>query len=117
MISKSTAEHYTWGAACDGWHLVRQAALSVIHDRMPPSSSEARHLHRHARQFFFILSGTATIEVAGTRETLEPQPGVEVPPGAPHQIFNETNADLEFIVISQPSSHGDRVLADPENHS
>jgi mannose-6-phosphate isomerase-like protein (cupin superfamily) len=42
---------------------------------------------------------------------------MEVRPGAPHQIFNETDADLEFIVISQPSSHGDRVLADPENHS
>ena len=117
MISKSTAEHYIWGAACEGWHLVKQARLSVIQERMPPGTAEVRHAHQYARQFFFVLSGTATFEIAGARERLEPQQGMEVRPGAPHQIFNETDSDLEFIVISQPSSHGDRVPADLENHS
>lgn len=30
----------------------------------------------------------------------------------PHQMFNETNQDVEFLVISQPASRGDRVLAE-----
>jgi mannose-6-phosphate isomerase-like protein (cupin superfamily) len=110
MISVDTAEHYAWGAQCDGWHLVKQAELSVIQERMPPGAAEARHLHRAARQFFYVLAGTATMELAGRRERLGPGQGLEVPPGVPHQLFNEAAADLEFLVISQPASHGDRVL-------
>jgi len=109
MISKDTAEHYTWGAGCDGWHLVKQPELSVIHERMPPGSSEVRHYHERARQLFFVLSGTATLEVGGVREQLGPQQGREVPPGAPHQMFNLSDGDIEFLVISQPPTRGDRV--------
>ena len=109
MVSKSTADHYTWGDGCDGWHLVKQPGLSVIHERMPPGTAEARHYHAQSRQFFFVLSGIATLELDGVHETLGPQQGLEVPPGMPHQIFNESDADVEFLVISQPPSHGDRV--------
>lgn len=109
MISKHNGEHYTWGDGCDGWHLVRQPGLSVIHERMPPGTSEVRHYHDHARQLFFVLSGTATLEVAGERELLGPQQGCEVPPGVPHQMFNLSDRDVEFLVISQPPTRGDRV--------
>jgi mannose-6-phosphate isomerase-like protein (cupin superfamily) len=109
MISKDTAEHYTWGQACDGWHLVKAADLSVIHERMPPGTSEVRHYHNKSRQFFFVLIGTATLEVDGDQHTLTAQQGVEVAPGTPHQMFNTSDQDVEFLVISQPPSHGDRV--------
>lgn len=64
-ISKQTGEHYSWGINCDGWHLVRKEDLSIIHERMPPSAREIRHYHNGSRQFFFILSGKATIEING----------------------------------------------------
>ena len=115
MISKETGEHYIWGAGCDGWHLVKLVDLSVIHERMPPGTAEVLHYHQTAWQFFFVLSGTATLEVAGTRELLRAQQGVEVPPGAPHQIFNESDQPVEFLVISQPTTRGDRELVDPES--
>jgi mannose-6-phosphate isomerase-like protein (cupin superfamily) len=110
MISKATAEHYTWGGGCDGWHLVKTPELSVIHERMPPGSAEVRHAHHAARQFFFALEGTATLEIAGRIVVLHPQQGLEVPPGVPHQMRNESDGPIEFLVISQPPSHGDRVL-------
>jgi mannose-6-phosphate isomerase-like protein (cupin superfamily) len=110
MVNKETAEHYVWGRGCDGWHLVQSQELSIIQERMPPGTSEVRHHHSQARQFFFVLSGTATIEVGGKRETLRAHEGAEVPPNAPHQMFNESEAEVEFIVVSQPASHGDRVL-------
>lgn len=113
MISHETAEHYTWGAGCDGWHLVAHDALNVIWERMPPGTAEVQHHHERARQFFFILAGTATFEIESCRETLRPQQGIEVPPGVRHCIRNESQADLEFIVISQPKSHGDRVIPNP----
>src|SRR6266542_5273604 len=107
MISKETGEHYSWGEVCDGWHLVRKAELSVIQERMPAGAAEVRHHHKNARQFFFVLSGTATFEIGGRREILRAQHGIEVAPSIPHQMFNESGEAIEFLVISQPASHGD----------
>jgi mannose-6-phosphate isomerase-like protein (cupin superfamily) len=109
MIHKDTAEHYVWGGVCEGWHLVRSEGLSVIQERMPSGSSEVRHAHAQARQFFFVLAGAVTIEVAGKREELTAGDGVEIVPGVPHQVFNCSDRDVEFLVISQPPAQGDRV--------
>ena len=108
-ISRTTAPHYTWGEVCDGWHLVHTPELSIIEERMPPSTSEHRHFHTHARQFFYVLAGTLTLELAGTTHTLTANEGLEVPPGSPHQAFNKSPEDTRFLVTSQPPSHGDRT--------
>ncbi len=109
MISKDNAEHYVWGDGCDGWHLLKRPDVSVIHERMPPGTREARHYHGRARQLFFVLSGRATLEVQGRREQLAPHQALEVEPGVPHQVFNDAPEPLELLVISCPPSHGDRV--------
>jgi mannose-6-phosphate isomerase-like protein (cupin superfamily) len=109
-VSRSTAEHYTWGVVCDGWHLARHAAASIISERMPPGSAEARHYHRAAWQFFFVLAGTATLEIDGEYHVLHAHEGLEVPPGIPHQMRNESAEDVDFLVFSQPPNHGDRVV-------
>jgi len=111
LISTKIAEHYLWGAGCDGLHLVKSDALSVIQERIPPGGSEVRHFHVVSRQFFFVLSGALSIELQGRVETLHPDEGLEIPPGQPHRVFNANSADAHFLVISQPPSHGDRVLA------
>jgi mannose-6-phosphate isomerase-like protein (cupin superfamily) len=110
-VSIATAVHYTWGSGCDGWHFVNRPELSVIRERMPPGTSEARHWHASARQFFFLLSGAAVLEVDGVQHTLSTGEGLEVAPGARHQILNRSEAPVEFLVVSQPHSHGDRTLA------
>jgi mannose-6-phosphate isomerase-like protein (cupin superfamily) len=109
MIDRDHAERYCWGDQCEGWHLVRSIGLSVIQERIPPGAQEMRHKHTHARQFFFVLSGTGTIECNGRRERLGPLQGLEIPPGVSHQLFNEAAEALEFLVVSAPPSHGDRV--------
>jgi mannose-6-phosphate isomerase-like protein (cupin superfamily) len=110
VINKKSAQHYKWGAGCDGWHLLKRCELSVIQERMPSGASEARHYHAKARQFFFVISGTATLEIAGEREVLRQHEGAEIPPGVHHQMVNASERDLAFIVISHPASHRDRVL-------
>ena len=112
--STADAPHYVWGGTCDGWHLVRAAALSVIEERMPSGTREARHRHAHARQFFYVLTGTLTLEVEGTRHRLGPRTGIELPPGTAHQALNESDAEVEFLVVSTPPSHGDRIAAEAE---
>lgn len=111
-INKQNAEHYLWANNCHGWHLIKQPELSVIQEEMPPNTSEVRHYHKHSRQLFFILSGEATIEVDGRRQVLQAHEGLEILPGQAHQVFNESQQNLEFIVVSQPPSHGDRILCD-----
>ncbi|MNN76223.1 Cupin domain protein [compost metagenome] len=71
-----------------------------------------KHYHQQSRQFFYVLSGTATLEIAGTEIVLNPQEGIEVNPLVPHQMFNKSSAEVEFLVISQPTSRGDRIVAD-----
>ena len=112
VVSKDNAEHYTWGGICDGWHLLKSAGLSVIQERVPPGGADVKHYHERAHQFFFVLSGEATLEIAGQKLTLSPQQGLSVPPKIPHRLFNESQQELSFIVISAPMSHGDRFLVD-----
>ena len=111
MVNKEVVEHYTWGEQCDGWHLVNSPGLSIIQERMPAGASEERHLHARSRQFFFVLSGALTMEVDGRRELLQNYQGIEIAPGVPHRVFNESDHAVEFIVVSQPHSHGDRIPA------
>jgi len=106
------SEHYNWGANCDGWHLVKDGKLSVIYERMPPGTSEARHYHKQAQQFFFVLEGAAILEVEGKELILDRHDGVHVSPGQAHRIFNRSANDLLFLVISQPPSHDDRSYTD-----
>ncbi len=109
-ISKSTAEHYIWGNRCDGWHLVKNPQLSVIQERMPGDTAEVRHFHRHAQQFFYVLSGEAVMEVNGHPVVLTAGEGIWISAGVSHQMKNDSSDEVQFLVISQPPSHGDRVL-------
>ena len=105
----SNSEHYTWGDRCDGWHFVKSENLSVIRETMPPQTKEQRHYHEKAQQFFYILSGTATFEIEGNLYEVEQNKGMLIQPGTRHRISNRTATDLEFLVISQPHAHGDRI--------
>ena len=113
MISIKNAAHYKWGQGCDGWHLVKSSALSVIQERVPPGCSESRHFHENAEQFFFVLSGLATIEVNSNVYILGKNEGIHVPAEVPHQLKNEHSQDLVFTVTSTPASHGDRIELGP----
>jgi mannose-6-phosphate isomerase-like protein (cupin superfamily) len=108
-ISKETAEHYIWRDICDGWHLIKNEQLSVIHESMPPETSEVRHYHHKARQFFFVLEGVATLEVNGEFVQLNQHEGIEIAPLIPHQMFNHSHEPIAFLVISQPNSRDDRI--------
>lgn len=111
-VSTANAAHYVWGRQCDGWHLLEGDDLSVIEERMPPGTAEVRHRHAQARQFFYVLDGEATLELDGVAHRLGARQGLHVPPGAAHQMRNETDAELRFLVISSPRSHGDREVVD-----
>lgn len=114
-ISTASAEHYKWGGPnrdqADGWFLLKQDGLHVIEELLPPGAEEARHLHKIARQLFYVLAGELTMEVSGVTHTVPAGSAIEIAPGEPHQAINSSGADTRILVISQPPSHGDRIPA------
>ena len=111
IVSIKTVDNYKWGNNCDGWHLAASENLSVIQERVPNGSLETRHFHNKAEQFFYILSGIATLEVSGDIHVIHPNEGFHIPAGLAHTLRNEHEQDLEFLVVSTPPSHGDRENA------
>ena len=109
IISKENATHYTWDDNCDGWKLVTSKNLSVIEESVPPGSTEVKHYHSKSEQFFFVLSGIATMETDTEILEIRPDQGIHIPAGIVHQLSNRHNHALKFLVISTPPSHGDRV--------
>ncbi|HLP10707.1 MAG TPA: cupin domain-containing protein [Flavobacteriales bacterium] len=108
MVNKENTRHYTWGNNCDSWIMVDTEGLSVKQELMPPGTNEELHVHEKARQFFFVLNGTAVFYVNGQKQIISAQQGLSILPGTNHFIANESNENLEFLVISQPSTTNDR---------
>ena len=107
-LNTTNAEHYIWGEACDGWHLVRSQELSIIEERMPPNTAERRHFHSKADQFFYIRSGEAQMEIEGQIIILSTRNGIFIAHGQRHKISNKCDQDVTFLVISRPTTRGDR---------
>jgi quercetin dioxygenase-like cupin family protein len=74
-----------------------------------------RHYHQRARQLFYLLQGKLTIELQDRALTLAPGDACEVPPGATHRVGNAGDADATFLVISAPTTEGDRINVTPGN--
>jgi mannose-6-phosphate isomerase-like protein (cupin superfamily) len=84
-------------------------SLSVIEESMPPGAAEQIHRHHVAQQFFYILAGEAVMEFGAQKVAMGPGQGVAVNPDVTHRIRNLSNAEVRFLVISQPSTrNGDR---------
>lgn len=110
MVSSiENAEYYIWGEVCDGWHLLKREDMSVIQERVPPGGAEVMHYHNVARQFFYILEGEGTMVFEGREEVLKKGQGLEIPPQVKHQFKNQSDADIHFLVISIPTTKGDRI--------
>lgn len=109
IVNRAKAYHYKWGKGCDGWVYTNQPDLLIIEERMPPGTSEHRHHHVKARQFFQVTEGALAIEVEGHLHELQAGDGLEIAPGQKHQVMNQSSADVRFMNVSSPSAHGDRV--------
>jgi len=108
-ISVENAEHYIWGENCDGWHLLKRDDMNVIQERVPAGRAEVMHFHNMARQFFYIIEGEGMMVFEDHEVVLHKGQGLEIPPQVKHQFKNQSNADVHFLVISIPTTKGDRI--------
>ena len=108
IVNRNNSQNYIWGGVCDGWILSQDHGLMVIEERMPAGSAEQKHFHKFARQFFYVTDGELTIEVGEQRYAVKAGEGITIEPTILHQARNDGDRDVRFIVISSPTSRGDR---------
>ncbi|NIF03828.1 cupin domain-containing protein [Chryseobacterium sp. Tr-659] len=107
--SKNNSEHYIWGDGCDSWILKSTSGLSVKQEKMPAGTSEKLHFHKLAGQFFYILKGNAMLYIDDERFQMKQGESISIEPGSKHFISNESNEEIEFLVISNPPADQDRI--------
>lgn len=99
---------FLWGKGNVGWHLIDNQSLSVIREVMLPNTEEVKHYHQHSQQLFYIIKGKATFEVENETVEVDSGESLIIEAGEKHQIFNKTEQELVFLVISMPSTVNDR---------
>lgn len=100
LVNKHSVVPAVWREVCQSWTLASASSLHVMQEWMPPHTRELTHLHSSTRQFYFVLEGTATVLIAGSRLLVEVGDGIEIGPGSVHQMRNESDRSIEFLVIS-----------------
>ncbi len=79
--------------------------------KLPPTNHGRRikHCHQQTEQFFYCLEGELHIEIDSKEYSLQEREGITVKSNAIHQVFNRSNQNVRFLVVSCPNAHEDRV--------
>lgn len=70
--------------------------------RLPPKSANTLHKHIRAEEFYFVLEGTGRLCVGNETLTVPRHGGVLVGPDALRQVFNDTDAEVLWLIIGAP---------------
>lgn len=107
-VDRSSSEKIEWGTNCKSWVLLDEENLNIKSERVPPGETESRHIHQSTRQFFYVLSGEAKIEIDGEIHEILAGQGIEVPHNTPHEFMNKSDTYVDFLVISTADPTSDR---------
>jgi mannose-6-phosphate isomerase-like protein (cupin superfamily) len=70
--------------------------------RFPPKSANTLHKHVKAEEFYFVLEGLGRIRVGEETLTVPKHGGVLVGPQMMRQVFNDTDAEVLWLMIGAP---------------
>ena len=70
--------------------------------RLPPRSANTLHKHIRAEEFYFVLEGTGRLRVGEETLTVARYGGVLVGPDQLRQVFNDTDAEVLWLIIGGP---------------
>ena len=70
--------------------------------RLPPGSANTLHKHIRAEEFYFVLEGTGRMRVGEETLTVPRYGGVHVRPDQLRQVFNDTDADVLWLILGGP---------------
>jgi len=70
--------------------------------RLPPRSANTLHKHIRAEEFYFVLEGTGRMRIGDETLTVPKHGGVLVRPDQLRQVFNDTDAEVLWLIIGAP---------------
>ena len=70
--------------------------------RLPPESANTLHKHIRAEEFYFVLEGVGRLRVGNETLTVPKFGGVLVGPNELRQVFNDTDAEVLWLIIGGP---------------
>lgn len=94
----------TTGAETDG------ASFEVDLHLDPRGAVPAEHVHAEVEEYFTVVEGVLTVRVGGVERKIRPGETLVVPPGTPHQPFNQTDQVVHVIGGGKPAHKLDLCL-------
>ena len=83
---------------------------SLAEASMKPGQATERHYHKNSEELYFLLEGTASMEIDGETREVAPGDAILIPSGAWHQITAKTG--LRFLCCcAPPYDHADTYFA------
>jgi len=70
--------------------------------RFPLKSANTLHKHIRAEEFYFVLEGVGRIRVGDDTLTVPKYGGVLVGPDQLRQVFNDTEAEVLWLIVAAP---------------
>ena len=70
--------------------------------RLQPKSANTLHKHIRAEEFYFVLEGVGRLRVDDETLTVPRHGGVLVGPDLLRQVFNDTDAEVLWLIIGAP---------------
>jgi mannose-6-phosphate isomerase-like protein (cupin superfamily) len=70
--------------------------------RMPPKSANTLHKHIRQEEFYFVLEGSGRMRVGEEILTIPRYGGVLVGPDQLRQVFNDTDAEVLWLIVGAP---------------
>lgn len=70
--------------------------------RFPPKSANTLHKHIRAEEFYFVVEGVGRMRVGERTLTVPQHSGVLVGPGELRQVFNDTEHEVLWLIVSAP---------------
>lgn len=79
---------------------------SLAEASLPSGRATDRHYHRRSEELYFLLEGTAVMELDGETQAVGPGDAILIPAGAWHQIT--ATSDVRFLCCcAPPYDHAD----------
>jgi mannose-6-phosphate isomerase-like protein (cupin superfamily) len=70
--------------------------------RYPAKSAGTLHKHIRQEEFYFVLEGVGRIRIGEDTLTIPKYGGVLVGPDQLRQVFNDTNAEVLWLIVGAP---------------
>ena len=97
--------------------LAKQLEIDVLGARLwrlRPGQTITKHRHRTQAELYVLLAGTGRVRIGEDVLTLEPLSALFVEPRTVRQAFNDTDADVLWLVCGAPPEPGSTLEMSPE---